>query len=117
MDDNTLLTEDENIFTAVKQFADKWGIIMIRDQGPLYRHEIDKYYMSHEWTDGDELTFFVYRKVLVPKEENGEITYHRKTEEICQASVDDWELDRSKKICDRLYKKCVENGVIQKNDV
>lgn len=103
------MDDDENIFTAVKKFADKWGIIMIRDQGPLYKHEIGKYYISHEWTDGDQLTFFVYRKILVPGKD------YKVDEEICSASVDDWEENRSQKICDRLEKKCAEKGVIPVN--
>ena len=102
---------DDIIFASVKQFAQKYGLHMLTNDTFMKKptlEEKDKYYIYHEWTDGDELTFYVKKR--------SEIKYDN-DENTCSASVDDWEKNRHIVICERLKKACILHGIIEDKDV
>lgn len=100
------MENDDNVFTAVEKFAAKYGFRRITLSDILdikTPEEKEQYVISHEWTDGDQLTFFI-RKL-----KDNDKDYDENT---CAASVDDWEPNRPEVICKRLYDACILHGIL-----
>ena len=100
--------EDNSMFKKVRKFADKYGLIFVeRGQLPTKKtpEEMEQYCIIYEWTDGDQITFFVMKQK--------ELCYNNDT---CRASVDDWEENRDDLIVIRLKRACIKYGIIPPED-
>jgi hypothetical protein len=97
-----------NDIMSVKQFATDYNILhydTINDE----RDIINRYMMYYEYTDGDELTFYIVYGNPVEDINDiniDEIYYNR----IVSISLDEYEI--STNIVDKLYNECVNKNII-----
>lgn len=111
-DFNVYGMDKDPVMLMGKVFANKYNIKLGRERvyigdnkWRVKPYNLNDLYFHYEWTDGDQLTFFITKPIKRDDYLDWEI--------VCSASVDDWENDRPRLMYQRLLNASINAGIIQ----